>query len=215
LLYGMVNKNQISWNQAIANWGVVTHIGVYSAASGGNLLLTIPLESPVDMPAYATFRVAAGGLAVTLSGGFMPFVADRILNWLFRDVALQPPSTFRMALGNSLTVTKEEGSNAAITSDDTMVFSFAELTGGNYARVNIPNSAARWPVAVNGIKTNAGATINFLAANATWEAATAYVLYDTADPPRPLFGGNLDTPLEVANSDVVQIPAGEIEYTFV
>ncbi len=45
---------------------VVTHIGVWSAASGGHMLFGVVVDPPVAVPESGHFVAAAGDLAVTL-----------------------------------------------------------------------------------------------------------------------------------------------------
>lgn len=40
------NRNAVTFPAPTANWGVVTHIGIFDASSGGNLLLHGPLATP-------------------------------------------------------------------------------------------------------------------------------------------------------------------------
>jgi hypothetical protein len=62
------NNGVITFPLPTANWGVVTHIGVYDAASGGNLLFHAPLTASKtvnDGDAAPSF--AAGALTFTLA----------------------------------------------------------------------------------------------------------------------------------------------------
>ncbi|WP_028560958.1 phage tail fiber protein [Paenibacillus pinihumi] len=40
------NSADVTWPVATANWGTVTHFGIRTAATGGNLLYFAPLENP-------------------------------------------------------------------------------------------------------------------------------------------------------------------------
>jgi hypothetical protein len=213
LLYGMTNKLQIAWPQATGSWGTVVEIGLFTAARGGQLLASVPLESAIDMPAFATLRIAAGGLQFVLGGVFLPRAGDLVLNWLFRSAAMGEPTNFHLALGNGGGLTVNDADEG--TADDTVTFGdFTPLDGGNYARRLIPNTIGRWPIAVNGGKRLAGTTLNFATANADWADSSSWVLFDAATDGNPLFAGALDLPLQVANNDTVQVPADSIRFTF-
>lgn len=43
------NKYEIHFNTATANWGNVTHIGIFDAATGGNLIAYTELAVPVNV----------------------------------------------------------------------------------------------------------------------------------------------------------------------
>ncbi len=54
------NSAQLSFGPTPSNWGVVTHVAVFDALTGGNILTTLePLDAPKNMAA----------------GGVLPFTA--------------------------------------------------------------------------------------------------------------------------------------------
>lgn len=61
------NSAEIAFVQASASWGVVTHIGLWDAVSGGNLLLHGALTASKTVDSGDTFKIAAGDLIVTLA----------------------------------------------------------------------------------------------------------------------------------------------------
>lgn len=56
------NGADIAFPTATAGWGTVTHVGVFDAASAGNLLYWAPLTSPVTVPSGGDILFAAGQL---------------------------------------------------------------------------------------------------------------------------------------------------------
>lgn len=48
-------------------WGTITHIGVFDALTGGNLLLIVPLTVATLINSGSTLSVAAGNLDTTLT----------------------------------------------------------------------------------------------------------------------------------------------------
>lgn len=59
------NSSAITFPQATANWGTVTHFGIWDASSGGNLLVHGALTQSRTVNSGDTFEFAAGALDVT------------------------------------------------------------------------------------------------------------------------------------------------------
>lgn len=57
----------ITFDQATANWGTVTHIGIYDASTSGNLLYHSPLTTSKTIESGDIFKIASGSLVVTLA----------------------------------------------------------------------------------------------------------------------------------------------------
>lgn len=60
------NANEISFPEAIGNWGTITHFALFDAASGGNMLAHGSLSASWDVVNRTTVRFPAGDLTVTL-----------------------------------------------------------------------------------------------------------------------------------------------------
>lgn len=60
------NTAVITFPTATATWGVITHVGIYNAVSGGNLLFHGPLSSSELVLASQTFAFGVGDLKVSL-----------------------------------------------------------------------------------------------------------------------------------------------------
>ena len=56
----------VEYATATANFGTVTHVGVYDASTGGNLLCYAALTSSKTIETGDVFRVPAGDLDITL-----------------------------------------------------------------------------------------------------------------------------------------------------
>lgn len=61
------NAGAITFAQATANWGTVTHVAIYDAASAGNLLFWFPLTASQAVNSGQTASFAAGALSVTFA----------------------------------------------------------------------------------------------------------------------------------------------------
>jgi hypothetical protein len=53
--------------QATANWGTITHVALFDAASGGNMLMHGALTASKQIDSGDTFRVPAADLDVSLA----------------------------------------------------------------------------------------------------------------------------------------------------
>lgn len=56
----------IEFTTATANWGTITHIGIYDASSAGNLLAYAALSSSKTIESGDVFRIPAGDIDITL-----------------------------------------------------------------------------------------------------------------------------------------------------
>jgi hypothetical protein len=61
------NSANVTFPQATANWGTVTHIGYRDASTGGNLLYYAPLTTARNILSGDTIAFLSGQLTVTLS----------------------------------------------------------------------------------------------------------------------------------------------------
>lgn len=60
------NTAAVEYPTATANYGTVTHVGVYDASTGGNLLAYAALTSSKSIETGDVFRVPTGDLDITL-----------------------------------------------------------------------------------------------------------------------------------------------------
>lgn len=61
------NNGEIAFPQATADWGEVVAVGIYDAATGGNLLYYGTLASSKTVTTNDTFKFATGDLDLTLA----------------------------------------------------------------------------------------------------------------------------------------------------
>ena len=57
----------VTFPTATASWGTVTHIGIWNAASGGNLLYHTALDSSKTIDSGDIFKITTGNLTVALA----------------------------------------------------------------------------------------------------------------------------------------------------
>lgn len=61
------NSAVVSWTAAGGNYGTVTHIGIFDASTGGNLLWHGGLTTPKTVNDGDTIQFSAGNLTLTLA----------------------------------------------------------------------------------------------------------------------------------------------------
>lgn len=62
----VTNAADILFPVATASWGTVTHVGIYDAATGGNLLFSGALTTSKTISANDQLKIAAGSLSISL-----------------------------------------------------------------------------------------------------------------------------------------------------
>ncbi len=61
------NNSDVTFAQASASWGSVTSVGVFDAASGGNLLLYGDLTAAVTVDNGDVFKIPSGSFTATVA----------------------------------------------------------------------------------------------------------------------------------------------------
>lgn len=61
------NSADVEFDQATANWGTVTHFGIYDASSAGNLLYHGALTASKTIETGDILKITTGNLSVTLA----------------------------------------------------------------------------------------------------------------------------------------------------
>jgi hypothetical protein len=185
-------------------WGEIVGAGVYDASSGGNLLWYWEWDQPRVVAANDTMRVEAEEIEWTFSSTD-PVNDDCVLSravqedWLDAifgyPSAPSVPGTLYAAL--MTTVPDDEDADGV------------ELTGTNYARSSIVNSATNWEAYASGLKTNK-TQIVWPQAGGAWSSVTSIAFYDASS------SGNLRAKLKLASTqswvsgDIPRIAAGQL-----
>lgn len=159
----LVNAVAVAFPKATAAWGTVTYMGIYDAASGGNLLLFAPLAASKVIAINDTPSFPASSLSFDSSGNLGTYLQKQLLNHLFTGAAFTGIATHYLALGTG-------GSEAALT---------GEQTGGSYARKSITNNTSNWPNASSAKKLN-GAVASFAGSQTAAGTWTYAAIYDAA-----------------------------------
>jgi len=61
------NDAEFRWADALADWGTITHVGLFDAATGGNLLVYGQLQSSVVIELGDIFKVPANGFTIQMN----------------------------------------------------------------------------------------------------------------------------------------------------
>lgn len=90
-----------------------------------------------------------------------------------------------------------------------------EVSGGAYARVNVPPLDANWTAAssTDGLTDNAS-TITFPTASANWGTVTHVGIFDASSGGNLLLWGALTASKTVNSGDVFTFPAGALDIQF-
>jgi len=61
------NSATVTFPAATANWGSISHVGIYDASTAGNLLFHGSVTTPKTIETGDTFQVSASNLSITLA----------------------------------------------------------------------------------------------------------------------------------------------------
>lgn len=184
----LVSAISIAFPKATAAWGNVTYMGIYDAASGGNLLMFQALGATKTIGINDTPSFAAGSLSWDSSGYLGTYLQKQFLNYLFTGASFTGIATHYLALGTG-------GSEAGLT---------GEQSGGSYARKSITNNITNWPSASASKKSN-GAVQTFAGSQTAAGSWTHAALYDASSSGNMLVLIPLN--LSVATSGATDTPA--------
>jgi hypothetical protein len=116
-----------------------------------------------------------------MPGFFTDYTNNAVLNLVFGATTYTPPSTLYIGLSQS-----------SSTKGGTIV----EPSGGGYARVAVPNTAANFPAARAGTKSNAGA-IAFPTPTGNWGTIQSLFIADAMTDGNVLAMADLTSPTTI------------------
>ena len=178
------NNTLIDWGTSGSAWGTASHVTLHDASTGGNVIAYLPLATPWVIASGAPTSLAIGALSFTLglSGGCSDYLANLLIDFIWRGVAFPFPSTMYCAL-QTVAPTNAGGGT--------------EVAGGGYARVPIVGSLTAWSGTQGAASTLAStgtsgqmsnnAAIAFAAPTAAWGTVTAVKYTDAATAGNLLF----------------------------
>ena len=62
----VTSSGDITFPQATANWGTISHIGILDALTSGNLLMYTPLNTAKTIETDDILKISSGNLTITL-----------------------------------------------------------------------------------------------------------------------------------------------------
>lgn len=189
------NALPVTFPVSTADWGTVVAIGIFDAASGGNLIAWKNI-APVSMPIRRRLSFAAGALVFSMPAPIGAYLSQQFLNHLLTGAAFPAISNHYYALGTA-------PGAAALTGEPTI--------GTNaYARAVLANNSASYGAAAGGALTNL-ALIQFPAATGGWAGALdSFAIFDASTAGNVLWSDASGTSLTVANTDQPEWAAGDL-----
>ena len=190
------NTNAITFPTPGSNGNAqVTHIGIWDAATSGNLLFYGALTTPKDIQNGIPFSIAAGALDISFGGAISNYLAGKWIDHVLRNTAYTSPGT-SIYIGLSTTQTAAAGGTPA--------------SGNNYSRVNV--TAWDAPSSTNGATQNTGA-INFATPSGTWGTPDSVDIWDASTSGNLLYFGSITGGGAISANDAVSFAAGALDIT--
>lgn len=191
------NDVVITFPEATASWGTITHWAACDASTAGNMIAHGDLSASKTIGSGDNASFAIGDIDVTWSAGDMSdYLANALLDHLFENTAYTQPTNIYVAL-----------CTVAITDTDTGT-SITEPSGGAYAR-EVCNG---WDAAASGASQNTAA-ITFTTATASWGTITHACLCDALTAGNLLRWTSVDTSKAVGVGDTAKFNAGAFDIT--
>jgi hypothetical protein len=186
------NTGAVTFAEATGAWGTVTHFAIFDAITGGNFLAHGTLAASKTIGSGDNAEFAAGDLDISVdSGAFSDFLADALLDHIFKTTPYASPTNIYVALCDTTIV------------DATTGTTISEPSGGSYAR----KQHEAYDVSSGGASENTGA-ITFVQATASWGTITDVCLCDALT-----VGNMLIYSKAIGNLDVAEWAAGAFDIT--
>jgi hypothetical protein len=178
------NNATINFGTAGSAWGAVNAVVIYDAITSGNPIAVFPLAVTLTINNGDPVSFAAASVAFTLgqAGGMTDYLANKMIDFIFRGQAYTWPATIYVALFTAAPNNAGGGT---------------EVTGGSYARValvpslaNISGTQGAGTVVAStgtGGKVSNNGTLTFPAPSANWGTVTAAGEYDASTVGNLLF----------------------------
>ncbi len=183
------NTNTIVFAEATTNWGVISHVGIYDDADGGNLLAFGELSNYKTVISGNTVSFNAETIEIKFEpSGISTYLANKLLDHTFKVGSYSVPTNIYVAL-----------TTMAVT--DVMTgTTITETSFSDYARLlhNV------WHVASSQLANNDG-EIHFdnggVGAEESWGTIVCFAILDAITLGNLLFYGTLDNSKEIVIGD--------------
>lgn len=188
------NTSDVSFPSATADWGTVTHFGVFDASSAGNLLLWGALTESRIVNNGSQVKFLAGELQFDHTGGLTDYSEGKILNRVLNAQSQTQWPTISSVYLALFTVSPDDTGGGT------------EVTGGSYERKQV---TAGFTVS-NGDATNT-ADQAFVQATANWGTVVAVGIFDASTSGNLLWYGALTESRTVNSGGQAKFLAGELD----
>lgn len=123
------NNNLIDFGTSGAAWGTANFVVLFDSLTSGNPLIYLPLSSPIVIGNGDPVSLAIGSVVVSvgLVDGATDYLANRLIDFIFRGQAYSFPATIY---------------NALFTAAPTNAGGGTEVVGGSYGRASLVPSLA-------------------------------------------------------------------------
>jgi hypothetical protein len=204
------NTNAIAFGTPSGANQTATHVGLFDASSGGNCWIWIPLDNPITVGSSATVTLAAGLLqmVVGLTSGCSDYLANALVDLLFRAVAYTWPATIYLA-AYTVSPTNAGGGTEVPALDYArvaLVPSLSTLSGTQSAGSTVASSGASGAISNNG-------TLAYPTATTSWGTVVAEGFKDASTAGNLLLYGPLGSPKTVGVTAPLTHAAGSIVIT--
>ena len=192
------NSEVIEFSEATGNWGEITHFALLDTITlaTGHVIAYGELSQSKKIGSGDSASVVIEDLELSFnSGGISTFLANEMLDHVFKGDAYAQPASIFVALATT-----------AIT-DDTTGSTISE-PGSNYTR----RETNDWSAAANGATENES-DIEFAQAAAAWGTVGYFAICDHPTTGHILFYGTLTTIREIGSGDTARFPAGALNIT--
>lgn len=202
----VTSSADVDFPQATGSWGTITHWAIVDSGThgAGNVLAAGAFGASKSVISGNTPSVASGEVYVeiTASTGLSNYAANGFLDRMFRNQAFTVSANYM-------------GLTTATIADTNTGSTVTEVSGTNYARVEIdPNAgdAPKWTAESGGAVENAAAW-SFPAAGGSWGTITSWFIADASTNGNLLIYGNDVADQAVGDGDTVQFAAGDADFS--
>lgn len=195
----------VTFDQASGAWGTVTHWGIMDSAThgAGHLLAHGAFGVSKSIVNGNTPSVAIGEVYVEITAEISTYLANKLLDLMFRNQAYAKPDTYVALV------------TAAVDEADTGSTITEPAGAAAYAREQVnPNGGASptWDLAAAGLVDNTH-DVEFTVATGSWGTVTGVCIVDAAADGNLLFYDNDMADQAVGEDDTVTFPAGDLDIT--
>ncbi len=193
----MQNTNVLTFPKATAAGNSISHVGVFDAATAGNMLLYGSLSTALAIQAGVSPVFRAGKLKWTWAGNLSVYYRTLIMNTIRGANASIAAFTPYIALYNG-----------------DPLDSGTELSGKSYARFTVTFSAATQLSSGAAQTSNSGSTTNLSpVSGANWGTLTHIAICDAATAGNIFAGVSLGASYSMLTGSVAGFEPGELKFT--